>query len=197
MFFRPARDDPSHRHLAGLIDDAYLSPTPESRVPMFYVESSADPRVLELDEAIKGTMTRGEMSDIGTVSDRAAEIRVPVLVLVGEHDALMFDHETETDTYQSTRRSASKSPGNFTFEVVPGAGHNLNLHRQAHNAHRSTQKWLDAQVVLADPLGRGICPDDRDERDALAGLAAEVVRQRQAAPYLLGADPAVLRGLAA
>jgi hypothetical protein len=38
-------------------------------------------------------------------------------------------------------------PGNFTFEVVPGAGHNLNLHRQAHDAYRSTQKWLDALVV--------------------------------------------------
>ena len=89
------------------------------------------------------------MSDIGTVSNRAAEIRVPVLVLVGEHDALMFDHETETDTYQSTQRSASKSPASFTFEVVPGAGHNLNLHRQAHDAYSSIQKWLDTLVDLS------------------------------------------------
>jgi hypothetical protein len=40
-----------------------------------------------------------------------------------------------------------------TFEVVPGAGHNLNLHRQAHDAYRSTQKGLDALVVSSDPLG--------------------------------------------
>jgi pimeloyl-ACP methyl ester carboxylesterase len=37
MFYVPALEDPAQRHLTGLVDGDYLSPTPESRAPMFYV----------------------------------------------------------------------------------------------------------------------------------------------------------------
>ena len=199
LFFRPALDDPSHRHPAGLIGNAYLSPAPESRVPMFHVESCADPKIIEFDEAIKGTMTRGEMSDIGTASDWAAEIRVPVLVLVlvGEHDALMFDGyvpvapaigvEIAGQLHLRGGAGSRAQP-----QPVPPGARRLPLEPEV--ARRPGR--LIGPLGPGDLSGREGCSDDRHERDALAGLAAEVVGQRQAALYLLGADPAVVGSLA-
>jgi pimeloyl-ACP methyl ester carboxylesterase len=140
--FHGAADDPALAHLCGLIDDGYLTVRPESRIPTFYVAENADPRVLDLDEKIKGVMTVGELSDMGTAAKAWKLIDVPVLALLGENDVMMFDHDIETDTYQAVSRVKGQAPGNFSFDVVPATGHNLNLHRNARTSYEIILRWL-------------------------------------------------------
>lgn len=142
ILFHDVTDDPAVAHLSGLVDDGYLTLRPESRVPVFYVPEHADPRVLDLDEQIKGVMTLGELSDMGTAADAWKLIDVPVLAMVGENDVMMFDHDTEIDTYQAVSRVKGTAPEHFSFQVVPATGHNLNLHRNARTSYDLILSWL-------------------------------------------------------
>jgi pimeloyl-ACP methyl ester carboxylesterase len=142
VMFHNVTDDPAVAHLCGLVDDGYLTLRPEIRVPMFYVAEQTDPQVLDLDEKIKGVMTLGELSDMGTAADEWDLIDVPVLALVGENDVIMFNHDIETDTYQAVDRVKGKAPEHFSFHVVPATGHNINLHRNARTSYELILRWL-------------------------------------------------------
>jgi Predicted hydrolases or acyltransferases (alpha/beta hydrolase superfamily) len=140
--FHNVTDDPAVAHLCGLVDDGYLTVRPEARIPTFYVTEHADPRVLDLDEKIKGVMTLGELSDMGTAADAWDLVDVPLLALVGENDVMMFNHDIETNTYQAVDRVREKAPGHFSFQVVPATGHNINLHRNAPTSYELILRWL-------------------------------------------------------
>jgi pimeloyl-ACP methyl ester carboxylesterase len=146
FLFHDVTDDPAVAHLRGLVDDGYLTLRPEARIPTFYVAENADPRVLDLDEKIKGVMTLGEISDMGTAADAWNLIAAPVLAVVGENDVLMFDHDLEMDTYQAVNRVKEKAPEHFSFQVVPATGHNINLHRNARTSYELILRWLDSLV---------------------------------------------------
>ncbi|MFD4596487.1 alpha/beta hydrolase [Streptomyces sp. NPDC058464] len=147
--FTPAVHDPVTGHLTGLVDDAYLTVRTDLRVPMFYVQDNVHPDVLSLDERIKGVITRGEVSDMGTAAAAAREVRAPALVLIGEHDAMEIDPATDSSGYAAVERLAPQAPGNFEFTVLPGVGHNINLHRSAPDAYRLIADWLDATAERA------------------------------------------------
>lgn len=142
--FRPVTQDPAVGHLAGLVDDAYLTLNPEHRVPMFYAPANADPEVIALDERIKGVITLAEVSDMGTAADAAEKIRVPTLAVLGELDAMQFDPATEKSTYEAVERATPKAPTGFDYLVLAGVGHNINLHRNAPLAYRAIGDWLDS-----------------------------------------------------
>jgi pimeloyl-ACP methyl ester carboxylesterase len=142
ILFHDVTDDPALAHLCGLVDDGYFTLRPEARVPTFYVAEHADPRVLDLDEKIKGVMTVGELSDMGTSADAWKLIDVPVLSLLGENDVMMFNPAIETDTYQAVERVKGQAPEHFSFHVVPATGHNLNLHRNARTSYDVILRWL-------------------------------------------------------
>jgi pimeloyl-ACP methyl ester carboxylesterase len=144
FLFHGVAEDPAVAHLRGLVGNGYLTVRSEARIPTFYAVEHVDPRVLELDEEIKGVMTVGELSDMGTAAGAWELIEAPVLAVLGQNDAMMFDHDTETDTYQAVDRVRPKAPGHFTFEVVPDAGHNLNLHRNARTSYDIVLRWLDS-----------------------------------------------------
>jgi pimeloyl-ACP methyl ester carboxylesterase len=140
--FHSAADDPALAHLYGLVDDGYITLRPEARIPTFYVAENADPQVLDLDEKIKGVMTVGELSDMGTAADAWDLIDAPVLALVGENDVMMYDHAIEIDTYQAVNRVKGKASERFSFHVVPATGHNINLHRNARTSYEYILGWL-------------------------------------------------------
>ncbi|MFE5023365.1 alpha/beta hydrolase [Streptomyces sp. NPDC056656] len=142
--FRPVAQDPAVGHLTGLVDDAYLTPNPEHRVPMFYVPANADPEVIALDERIKGVITLAEVSDMGTAADAGESIRVPTLAMLGELDAMQFDPATEKSTYEAVKRATPQAPTCFEYVVLAGVGHNINLHRDAPVAYRMIGEWLDS-----------------------------------------------------
>ncbi|MGI5229471.1 alpha/beta hydrolase [Actinoallomurus sp. CA-142502] len=142
ILFHDVAEDPVVAHLCGLVDDGYLTLRSEARVPTFYVAENADERVLDVDEKIKGVMTLGEISDMGTAAEAWERIDVPVLALVGENDVMMFDSDIEVDTYQAVNRVKGKAPENFSFQVVPATGHNVNLHRNARSSYEHILRWL-------------------------------------------------------
>jgi len=148
--FQPVAQDAGVRHLTGLVDDAYLTMRAEFRVPLLYASDNCDPDVVALDERIKGVVTRGEVSDMGTAAAATKDIKVPTLVMVGEYDAMEADPDGDGDgdgdgsTYSAVRRAEGLAPEGFEFVVVPGVGHNINLHRDAPVAFRRIGAWLDS-----------------------------------------------------
>jgi pimeloyl-ACP methyl ester carboxylesterase len=105
--------------------------------------------MIAVDEQIKGTTTRGELSDVAAAAAVIPRTTLPVLVVVGQHDIVLMDEETDRDCFDSVQRCADWSPVNFTFQVVEATGHNLNLHPNAHESYRLIDHWLRSQAVTA------------------------------------------------
>lgn len=70
--------------------DGYLTTRPNTRKALFY-HGDTDPKVLAYDEANRDTVTRAEFNTFGaSLTDGSARlIRVPVLLVVGEYDAIL------------------------------------------------------------------------------------------------------------
>jgi pimeloyl-ACP methyl ester carboxylesterase len=72
-----------------------------------------------------------------TVSERLAEVRVPVLVVSGEHDRLV--------PVEDSRRVAEQLP-HATFAVIPGCGH-VPQEECPDALELVVDEWLDAQTL--------------------------------------------------
>jgi pimeloyl-ACP methyl ester carboxylesterase len=130
-------------HLFGLIDDDYLTANREWRTDMHW-SSNADPMIITVDEAIKGSTTRGELSDVAMAAAAIPRAQVPTLVVVGQDDRVLIDEDVEKDCFDSVRSIAPASPPNFEFRVVEATGHNLNLHPTAHDFFSMVAEWLES-----------------------------------------------------
>jgi pimeloyl-ACP methyl ester carboxylesterase len=138
--FLPAAEELPH--LRGLVDDDYGTSRAELRGPLMYLAGRCDPALIQMDEQMKGTATRGELRDAGTAGKLIRASRVPTLVLVGQYDRLLI-HPPDKDCFDVTRRWAAVSPGHFTYHVVADSAHNLNLHDNAHESFEAMERWLD------------------------------------------------------
>jgi pimeloyl-ACP methyl ester carboxylesterase len=130
-------------HLRGLVDDDYLAPIAGGRARVMYWHEQADPAIIEIDEALTGTATRGELQDAASAGNVIRSSVVPTLVVVGQHDRFIGARGTEVDGFVLTKRSAAETTSSFEYEVVPETGHCLNLHHTAHRAFAAITGWLD------------------------------------------------------
>jgi pimeloyl-ACP methyl ester carboxylesterase len=130
-------------YLRGLVDENYMTPFPEMREALMYRAGQADPDIIRVDEAIKGTTTRGELFGTAGAGPVVRISGVPTLVLVGQYDVLLMNHERDVDCNDASRRVSQLSPPHFTFSVVNETGHNLNLHRNARQTYELIGDWLD------------------------------------------------------
>jgi len=125
----PAQLDP--RFASKNLPDGYFTTLPGSR-PLFYYTPLADPNVITVDEANKETITIGEINTFPPLvlspSD-AQSIHVPVLIAIGSNDNV-FCTPPQCAEAQS---EASWYPADASVEVrvLPGSGHDLNLHYTA------------------------------------------------------------------
>src|SRR5215470_9671799 len=125
----PAQLDP--RFASENLPDGYFTTLPGSR-PLFYYTPLADPNVITVDEANKETITIGEINTFPPLvlspSD-AQSIHVPVLIAIGSNDNV-FCTPPQCAEAQS---EASWYPADASVEVrvLPGSGHDLNLHYTA------------------------------------------------------------------
>jgi pimeloyl-ACP methyl ester carboxylesterase len=72
-------------------------------------------------------------------------IRVPVLVVVGERDGLFCDDSVcsaASNEYQSYSPAAQ-----LQVSIIPGAGHALNLHRNARDVLATIRTWTDTHFA--------------------------------------------------
>ena len=114
----------------------YFGATAVNRTAYMYQAGAADPAVVALDTQLANLTPSGEILTIGSQPSRAALplIRVPVLVLQAEHDALFPPTPLEVALFLGS--------SDRTSHVVPGAGHSFMLHHGAEASQQVVLDWL-------------------------------------------------------
>jgi pimeloyl-ACP methyl ester carboxylesterase len=165
------------------LDPGYLTTRPGTRAESFYYPLNADPQVIDTDEAVKETTTFSEAADVfwqelpgslGGVRDPfcsllassceggarphwygiTPKITVPVLVVVGQYDALLCGGATRPNRCADPGKIRQDESAYFrgltkrclVVAWVPDAGHNLNLHRNAPSWFNLSNQWATFTV---------------------------------------------------
>lgn len=125
----------------------YFTTIPGTRGTYFYDASDADPAVIAEDEATKQTVTLGELSTFVDGFAPTPSIHVPVLVAVGDEDALFCDAPSCTSAGTLVREAAFYSPdAQLETYALPGAGHSMNLHLNASQWFGVANDWAHRHV---------------------------------------------------
>jgi pimeloyl-ACP methyl ester carboxylesterase len=159
-FVYPATQDPKFQD-SGL-DAGYYTTIPGDRQPFFYHSSDADPNVISTDEGTKDVFVLNEViagADPGNLA-RTAHITVPVLVVVGQFDFIFCATDgTDCSSDQSVQAAeAQYYPPQACLEahILPGSGHDINLHLNAQDWFGMARKWLN-KFFGDDPPQPGHC----------------------------------------
>jgi pimeloyl-ACP methyl ester carboxylesterase len=130
----------------------YLTTIPGSRSDLFFNPQDAPLAVRGWDEVTKSTVTTGELSSLGVAYDPAVTqaIRVPVLLAVGQNDALLCGAPLNCSDAGSLLTSESWFYGPMaqldTF-VLPNSGHSINLHANAPEWFSKAQDWVSQRSL--------------------------------------------------
>jgi pimeloyl-ACP methyl ester carboxylesterase len=146
----PANQDPAFSSQG--LDDGYLTSRPGARATSFY-SSSADPDVIAYDEAHKDLVSRTGLVDfivkrgVAPASNLSNALTVPVLVLVGQQDAIFCYDPAALDCTDNSAVTANEAPyyaGTASLQVstVPNTGHDLALHPSADDSFQTIDLWL-------------------------------------------------------
>jgi pimeloyl-ACP methyl ester carboxylesterase len=153
----PATLDPA---FAGRpLDPGYLTTLPGSRYGLFHAPGVVDPNVVARDEATKDVFSPAQGADgfpFGLLLPATDSIDAPVLLAVGEGDRIMCA-PLGTNCSSATTLLAQEAPqfGSapcISAVVMPGVGHDLNLHPSAPVFQAKVVAWADA-------LAAGQCPE--------------------------------------
>lgn len=140
----PANQDPAFAN-SGL-NDTYLTTRPESRAPFFFNAAHTDPSVITKDEQIKQTGTTGEAAGFDAASALTPQINVPVLLAMGQNDALFCDNSVglscDNRSAILAREQSHFSPAaHLQAYVLPGSGHDMNLEQGALQWYAAADLW--------------------------------------------------------
>lgn len=139
----PASSDPETSTAPPL----YLTTLPGTRGEFFYNPPDADPRVIAEDEATKQTVTIGEEETFEDGFAATPSIQVPVLVAVGDEDALFCDAPSCTAGDTLAREAPYYSPqAQLETYALPGSGHSMSLHFDAPFWFAVASEWIDRHV---------------------------------------------------
>jgi pimeloyl-ACP methyl ester carboxylesterase len=146
----PAATDP----VTGRSDPpaGYLTTRAGTRGELFYDPADSDRAVRALDELTKSTMTTLEQADLPAVQENPAiteALRVPVLLSVGQHDQLLCGTTIDCSTAQSVSAWEAQfypPQARLAVYVLAGAGHSINLHRNAAVWSRAAAAWIRGTV---------------------------------------------------
>lgn len=126
----------------------YLTTQPGTRGKDFYYLPNVDPNILSIDEATKETATDGETATfpLAFASNISSQILVPVLVVVGQQDDLVCGLGA-TNCSSATSVLQAEAPyyspqAQLQVAVIPGSGHDLNLHTTAPLFFATVNAWL-------------------------------------------------------
>lgn len=141
----PAALDP---RFAGLgLDLGYMTTQPGTRGSRFYHLLNADPAVIALDEQTKEVGAAGEIVPFPLVNTAltSLQVDVPVLSVVGRNDAIFCGLGACGDLLSATTLEplAYGPAAELELVVVPKAGHDLNLHKNAPTTYAAILDWLD------------------------------------------------------
>lgn len=131
----------------------YVTTEPGTRGSDFYYVPGADPNVIVLDEATKQTATSGEFATFADslADDISAHIIAPVLVVVGQQDAiacgLLATNCSSAAAVQSAEAPYYCSQAQLQVAVIPGAGHDINLHKTAPDFFAVATAWMNQHAA--------------------------------------------------
>ncbi|HKS44964.1 MAG TPA: alpha/beta hydrolase [Amycolatopsis sp.] len=155
-----ASDDPRFAALG--LDPGYVTTKPGIR-KIFYHLPTTDPEVLRFDEQHKDVGSQAESAGTRQLVAAPPEetvtrnIDVPVLSVVGQYDALdcgdpggaACSDPQQVRNFEGRYYSAA---ARLTVAIVPDAGHDLNLHRNAPDTDQIVNRWI--QSVLRPSKGK-------------------------------------------
>ncbi len=125
----------------------YFTTVPGTRGAAYYELAFADPQVVVFDEALKQTITSGEMESIPESLTVASEIDVPTLITMGDHDDIFCEQPTCSETGSLDDELDFYSDDACPeLLIVPEAGHNLNMHDGAPTYFEQVTEWADRFV---------------------------------------------------
>jgi pimeloyl-ACP methyl ester carboxylesterase len=145
--YHPANQDP--RLIDRQLDDGYFTLKPDREVTWLYHRPSADPKVIAWDEGRTEPDVFPQGLGYGAIEVNR-RIRVPVLVVIGQHDRLMCGQDAADCRSSATlMRSAAPLYGpdaELEAILVRDTGHVLNLHRTTRWWQTPARVWADRHV---------------------------------------------------
>jgi hypothetical protein len=125
----------------------YFTTAPGTRGFLFYYSPDADPQVIALDEASKGTVALGEEISTDASLPVSAQVDVPTLITIGDFDHLFC--EAPSCSVAGTQAHELDHWGSEScaqLAIIPNAGHALNLHLDAPDYFALVNAWADRWV---------------------------------------------------
>jgi pimeloyl-ACP methyl ester carboxylesterase len=148
-FFHPAAEDPVLGPTAPPPwPEWYMTQRPGLRAKMLEYADNIDPRLSEYNELIKSTATIGEGLSLPETykPEHSLAVKVPVLNVVGQHDALFSGEDVKFGADAAAvheYESAFYSPeARLETHVIPASGHSLNIHRNAVEWFEIARQWI-------------------------------------------------------
>ncbi|HSW65554.1 MAG TPA: alpha/beta fold hydrolase [Bacillota bacterium] len=146
----PANQDAKFQGLG--LDDGYLTSRPGVRGSSFHSPSS-DPAVVAYDELQKDLVSRTGLLDflgqrgVAAASNVSNKIKVPVLVVNGQQDAIFCYDPANFDCTNAAAVTANEAPfytaaQSFKVVTVPSSGHDLTLHPSANDSFNTIDQWI-------------------------------------------------------
>ena len=145
----PAADDPAFASEPWA--PGYFTTVPGSRCTVFSYPGDVSAANCATEEQTKGTLPVGELESVVADSNdpnMTKQITVPVLWALGVNDNLWCG--TTHNCYTSTAPTLEKSfwqPGLLTEDIVPLAGHSINVDYGAPTFYSETILWLKLHLL--------------------------------------------------
>jgi pimeloyl-ACP methyl ester carboxylesterase len=143
---------------ASPLDPGYQTPRSGTHRSLFYAPGTdVDARIIERDEATKGTYTLEEIDNLPLALSTRLKIDMPVLLVNGTLDGIFCSQsllDLGTDCSSEARVVAQKRPyfpdaPSFSSILIPGLGHDLNAFRHAKSAFHGANSWLQLTMPPA------------------------------------------------
>ena len=127
----------------------YFALPPDLRAGLFYYPDGADPAVIAADNASADVWTGGQVTStffaflypllVPVEIDRVSQVKGPVLIQLGEFDALFpaGNDAAETQLWSNTVP---------TVQTIAGIGHNFNLHQNRQQSWDGIATWLSTSL---------------------------------------------------
>jgi pimeloyl-ACP methyl ester carboxylesterase len=148
--FYPASQDPKFAN-SGL-NGTYLTTVPGTRTQLFFNPTDTSPDVISLDETLKQTATTGEFNSFSDPNAFAtSQITVPILLAVGQSDFLLCEPSAglscaDANTFLAREGSNYTPQSCLEAFMLPNAGHDINLHNNAHLWFEAASNWVSRRV---------------------------------------------------
>ncbi len=146
----PAALDP--QFIGTGLDPGYLTTIPGDRRADFY-SAAADPAVVGYDEGHKDVVPVTDLASLATTwalppgLNASDSITAPVLVVIGQQDAIFCTDPPVLDCSQQAELLASEAPyyaaaASLVIDSIPETGHDIALHPSADQSFALINQWI-------------------------------------------------------